>query len=242
MTLAAITTEDVQQLKSALNARSPKTVNNILTVLMTNPWLEIPADDYVGHMASPEVGQHQALNRILRDVLARVRPASLLVLGCSTGNGLEHVDPSVTSRVVGVDVNPAYLERLHQRFPQPVFTLETHPADLTAYEFEPGAFDLVHAALVFEYIEWPRLLGHVAPALRAGGILSVVLQLPSSSSPAVTPSAFTILRSLESIFRFVVPDALVAEATALGLAVESRRTEPLPSGKAFEVLRFTTRR
>ena len=31
--LAAITTEDVQQLKSALNARSPKTVNNILTVL-----------------------------------------------------------------------------------------------------------------------------------------------------------------------------------------------------------------
>jgi len=31
--LAAITTEDVQQLKSALNARSPKTVNNVLTVL-----------------------------------------------------------------------------------------------------------------------------------------------------------------------------------------------------------------
>jgi len=31
--LAAITTEDVQQLKSALGARSPKTVNNVLTVL-----------------------------------------------------------------------------------------------------------------------------------------------------------------------------------------------------------------
>jgi len=31
--LAAITTEDVQQLKCALSARSPKTVNNILTVL-----------------------------------------------------------------------------------------------------------------------------------------------------------------------------------------------------------------
>ena len=31
--LAAITTEDVQQLKSALSARSPKTVNNMLTVL-----------------------------------------------------------------------------------------------------------------------------------------------------------------------------------------------------------------
>jgi hypothetical protein len=32
-TLASITTEDVQQLKSALSARSPKTVNNVLTVL-----------------------------------------------------------------------------------------------------------------------------------------------------------------------------------------------------------------
>jgi integrase len=31
--LGAITTEDVQQLKSALSARSPKTVNNVLTVL-----------------------------------------------------------------------------------------------------------------------------------------------------------------------------------------------------------------
>ena len=31
--LASITTEDVQQFKSALGGRSPKTVNNILTVL-----------------------------------------------------------------------------------------------------------------------------------------------------------------------------------------------------------------
>jgi len=31
--LAAVTTEDVQHLKSALSARSPKTVNNVLTVL-----------------------------------------------------------------------------------------------------------------------------------------------------------------------------------------------------------------
>lgn len=83
--------------------------------------------------------------------------------------------------------------------------------------------------------------GPCGAALRAGGVLSVVLQLPSSSSPAVTPTAFTSLRSLESIFRFVVPDVLVTEAAAFGLAVDSRRTEPLPSGKAFEVLRFTKR-
>lgn len=74
----------------------------------------------------------------------------------------------MTSRVVGVDVNPVYLERLRQRFPRPAYTLETYSADLTAYEFEPAAFDLVHAALVFEYVEWPRLLGRVAPRSAPG--------------------------------------------------------------------------
>jgi hypothetical protein len=32
------------------------------------------------------------------------------------------------------------------------------------------------------------------------------------------------------------PDALVAEATSHGLEVELQRTDPLDSGKAFEVL------
>jgi LmbE family N-acetylglucosaminyl deacetylase len=64
-----------------------------------NPWLDIPADDYVGHMSDAVVAQHPALNRILRETLEDVRPASVLVLGCSTGNGFEHIDPGATSRV-----------------------------------------------------------------------------------------------------------------------------------------------
>jgi len=206
---------------------------------MSNPWLTIPADEYVGHMSSPEVGQYQVLNRLLRDVLGRVRPRRVLVLGCAMGNGFEHVDPGVTSRVVGVDINPAYLKRLVARFPHPAFTLDVRCSDLAAYTFEPGAFDLVHAALVFEYVEWSLLLPRVVGTLLPRGVLSVVLQLPSQATPAVTPTGFTSLRSLESIFRFVEPDDLVADATALGLHLESRRTERLESGKAFEVLRLT---
>lgn len=205
---------------------------------MSNPWLGIPVADYVGHMSSPEVGQHLVLNGLLRDALAGTRPRALLVLGCSTGNGLEHVDPSVTTRVVGVDINPAYLERLAARFPNPGFVLERRCVDLPAYAFEPGAFDLVHAALIFEYVEWPSLLPRVAGTLRPGGVLSVVLQAPTPAGPAVTPTGFTSLRALESVFRFVEPDALVAHAAALGLQPESRRTERLGSGKEFEVLRF----
>ena len=60
---------------------------------MTNPWLTIPAEDYEAHMASPEVGQLQVLNQLFKMVLEEHRPESLAVLGCSTGNGFEHIDP-----------------------------------------------------------------------------------------------------------------------------------------------------
>lgn len=206
---------------------------------MPNPWLRVPVGDYVGHMSSPEVAQYEVLNRLLRDALWSTQARSVLVLGCTTGNGFEHVDPAVTSRVVGVDINPAYLERLVEQFPHPSFVLEVVCADLAAYAFEPEAFDLVHAALVFEYVEWSQLLPSVVSTIQPGGTLSVVVQLPSPTSPAVTQTGFTSLLGLESVFRFVEADVIVAEATVLGLRLESRRTERLESDKAFEVLLFT---
>jgi SAM-dependent methyltransferase len=205
---------------------------------MNNPWLNIPASDYIGHMSSPEVAQHQALNHLFRDILSSACPRSLLVLGCATGNGFEHIDPAVTSRVVGVDINPAYLQRLVEGFPDPPFGLDLQCRDLSQYAFEPAAFDLVHAALILEYVDWSLLLPRMVAAVKPRGALNVVLQLPSRTRPAVTPTAFTSLRALESIFRFVDPDALIAAAAALGLHVDSRRTERLESAKAFEVLRF----
>jgi hypothetical protein len=104
--------------------------------------------------------------------------------------------------------------------------------------FEPEGFDLVHAALVLEYVEWSSLLPRVASTLKPGGVLSIVLQVPSVSSPAVTPSPFVRLQSLESLFHFVNPLALVDAARGKGLTLSDRRTETLPAGKAFEVLRF----
>ena len=162
----------------------------------------------------------------------------MLVLGCSTGNGLEHVNPEVTSRVTVVDLNPAYLLRLGEQFPNPGFALDVQCADLADVVLEPEAFDLVHAALVLEYVEWPSLLPRVASTLKPDGVLSIVLQLPSASSPSVTPTAFVRLQSLESLFHFVEPGALVESASGEGLRLTNRRTEPLPSGKTFEVLRF----
>jgi len=205
---------------------------------MRNPWLDIPEVDYVGHMSSPTVNQRPVLCRLMSDALESIRPRTMLVLGCSTGNGLEHVNPAVTSRVTVVDLNPAYLRRLAERFPNPGFELVVRCADLADVVLDPEAFNLVHAGLVLEYIEWRVLLPRVASTLKPGGVLSVVLQLPSASSPAVTPTIFISLRSLESLFHFVEPGALVEAAHREGLTLSNRHTESLASGKAFEVLRF----
>jgi SAM-dependent methyltransferase len=208
------------------------------TTTMRNPWLDIPEADYVGHMSSPTVGQRPVLGRLLGEVLETVRPNVVLVLGGSTGNGLEHVNATVTSRVVVVDVNPTYLIRLRERFPNPAFELDLWCADVIEIGLGRQVFDLVHAGLIFEYVEWPVLLPRIAAALRPGGVLSVILQAPSASSPAVTPTPFTSLRKLESLFRFVEPTALVDAARGEGLNLHARHTEALPAGKSFDGFRF----
>ena len=58
---------------------------------MKNPWLRIPASDYEAHMALPQVSQTQALNKLMASSLAQYTPRSLAVIGCTTGNGFEHI-------------------------------------------------------------------------------------------------------------------------------------------------------
>lgn len=205
---------------------------------MHNPWLDIPVADYEGHMGSPEVGQSAVLGALLGEALKEFRPRDLLLPGCATGNGLAQVDPEVTRRVVAVDINPEYLGELRRRYPAPGFELQAQCADVMACTFAQETFDLVHCALLLEYTEWRSLVPALARAIRDGGALQVVLQLPSVERPAVTPTRFASLRRLDPLFRFVEPAALVKCARECALALESQRTETLRSGKAFAVLRF----
>src|SRR5271169_7263165 len=77
---------------------------------MSNPWLNVPLSEYERHMSSVEVQQLVALSDLFAEAVRCCRPASIAVLGIAGGNGLDHVDSSTTARVVGLDVNPLYLE------------------------------------------------------------------------------------------------------------------------------------
>jgi SAM-dependent methyltransferase len=199
-----------------------------------NPWLSIPASDYEGHMRSPEVGQLAFLSDVFGEILEEFRPVTLAVLGCATGNGFERIDPARVRRVVGVDVNPEYLEIARRRFAPRIPGLELIRADLSAADLEPGSCDLIHAALVLEYAAPEIVVPKAAAWLAPGGVFSVVLQLPADSG-MVTETAFASLRSLEQTMRLVDPSELAELTRANGLVEIRARKVTLPSGKPFFV-------
>ena len=197
-----------------------------------NPWLAVPLDDYEGHMGSRAVNQLAPLADLFGDTLARLRPRSLAVLGVAGGNGLEHVDGSITSRVVGIDVNPAYLEAIRRRFPD-LRGLELVCADLEHETLDVEPVALVHAALVFEHAGLGRCLESAVSLVTPGGHLSVVLQLPADGREPVTPSEFASMSALADRFALVDPHRLRHLLAQQDLRLTQQSRLKLASGKAF---------
>ncbi len=199
-----------------------------------NPWLSIPVADYEGHMASSAVQQLGYLNEVLREVLAETRPAALAVPGCTTGNGFEHI-PAETARVVGIDIHPEYLDTLRERFAQRLPGLEIICADVRDASLAFESLDLIHCALLLEYVPPEDVVGKFAGWLRRGGVLSVVLQLPFGEHAPVTETPYTSVRVLEPCLRLVPPERMDELAAAAGLSAVRRRIDTLPTGKQFYV-------
>ena len=84
--------------------------------MMRNPWLDIPLGDYEGHMALPSIGQSQLIADQLDALLRMHAPSSVAIVGCAGGNGLERLIDTSVSRVVGVDINPQYVEEARRRY------------------------------------------------------------------------------------------------------------------------------
>lgn len=200
-----------------------------------NPWLSIPAQDYEAHMASPEVGQLQFLNMVFRETMEKCRPASLLVPGCATGNGFEHIDPAVTTRIVAVDINPDYLMVLRERFPGLAGSIETLDQDILACKFEPASFDLIFTGLIFEYLDAAAALERFRTWLKKDGILVSVLQLPDERRAAVTPTRYASLERLAPVMRLMTEAEFDALAARHGLARTGAAVHTLASGKRMYV-------
>jgi len=197
-----------------------------------DPWLNIPLADYEGHMNAPEVGQLSVLSELFAEVLASFRPESLAILGIAGGNGLEHIDPQVTRRVVGVDINPAYLEAIRRRHGARL-NLELHGVDLAGPPLNLEPVQLVHAALVFEHAGAGRCLENAVALVSPGGILSVVLQLPAASEPNVAATPYRSMQTLAGHFSLIDREWFGSAMKQSGFSLKQEARRTLPAGKAF---------
>ena len=166
---------------------------------MKNPWLDVPLADYEGHMALPNVGQAQLLSDVFAGALTKYAPRSVAVLGCAGGNGLDRVSSKVTERVVGVDLNPDYVQQARTRFDHQIPLLELLVGDVQTEEFAFAPVELVFAGLLFEYVDAEAVLAKIRAMLCPGGTLLTVVQLPSTAISEITPSQFASLGALSSV-------------------------------------------
>jgi len=203
-----------------------------------NPWTLVPAADYESHMGPEGADQLAPLSAILGKALAGLRPARLLVLGVATGNGLEHVDPAVTRRVVGVDVNLQYLGLARQRQMRLGSRLELYCAEAEKVLLDAGTFDLVYAGLFFEHADLARLAGRIASWLAPGGALLAVLQLPAAGGAGAVPSRHASIAAVAGSMRLVPPAELERSLTGAGLLVRKAYELPVAHGRRFHVALF----
>jgi hypothetical protein len=199
---------------------------------MSNPWLAIELEDYEGHMGSDNVRQLEALSNLFKRALDLCIPESVAVLGVAGGNGLEQVDPAITKRIVGLDINARYLGAVRQRYGT-LPGLELCCTDLDDMPLSQTPVALVHAALVFEHTGLGRCLENALCLVAPGGRFSVVLQLPSTAEQDVTPTRYSSMQALRESFALIDVSqfCLKLEEKRFHLFHQERRS--LPSGKAF---------
>jgi len=204
----------------------------------SSPWLTIPLDDYEAHMALPAVGQAQMLAEQLAILIERHAPASVAVMGCAGGNGLERFESTCVRRVVAVDINPKYIAVSKIRYANRLANLDLRCADIESpgLQFEP--VELIYAALILEYTNTVATLATLKRNLRPGGTLAAILQLAHPQQHAITPSDYRTLKALSSAFKLVVPADLSAQASAAGFEFVDSSAIDLPSGKRFQLQTF----
>jgi ubiquinone/menaquinone biosynthesis C-methylase UbiE len=200
---------------------------------MINPWIEIPVEDYESHMSLPEIAQAQYLSKFFEENLLKYKPQEVAVIGSAGGNGLEKINAEVTNRIVCVDINKNFLELTRSRFGNMPAKLELILADITSSGFSSLPVDLIYCALILEYVDLEKSIRNISCLAKDKGKLVCVLQQPNNSLPEVTPSPYTTLNKLSSVFSFVNIDKLIKVSRQNGFNLISKEETTLASGKSF---------
>ena len=201
-----------------------------------NAWVHIPAQDHEAHMA--EIGQSAVLRDIFSRVYADTKPRRLLILGCTTGSDFEVVDPEVTEKSAGVDVNREYLEIARRKLKRLSGAIDLVHADVLHADLPCSEFDLIHVALLFEYVDPADLFHRIGEWLALDGVCSTVTQNPAEGVEPVSKTPYDSLLVLSGHMSLRGPDQVNSFALRAGLERISSGDVYLPMGKSFSVSTF----
>jgi ubiquinone/menaquinone biosynthesis C-methylase UbiE len=205
---------------------------------MGNPWLDIPLAEYEGHMSLPEIGQAPLLAEVFDRAVKRWSPVSIALIGCAGGNGFERLAAGTIDRLVGVDVNPDYIEQARRRHVRRLSNIELLCADIQSQSLMYGPVDFTYAALLFEYVDMAAALDTLKRNSRPTARLTTVVQLAHSTLSPVSSSPYQSLGRLASIMKLVAPEDLQYAAVQVGFAYEDSEILTSASGKQFCVQNF----
>jgi len=192
-------------------------------------------------MSLPSIGQSRLIADQLEALVRTCCPHSVGIIGCAGGNGLDRLAGTSVSRVVGVDLNPEYIEQTRERYEKRFPGLELYIADIqtAASLFEP--VDLLFVALVLEYVDLDQTMRSLWRHCRNDGVLAVISQLPHETMKEVSPSPYSTLSRLAPVMHLISPQDLQLRAGYAGFCSEHSSTILSPGGKAFSVATFRRR-
>lgn len=176
-------------------------------------------------------GQSAVLREFFSVVYGARKPIRLAVPGCTTGGDFRQIDPAVTEMVVGVDINRDYLELARKHFSALGPRLVLIHGDVLTAQLPPVQFELVHAALLLEYVDPAALFRRIYQWLRPGGTCSVITQDPAPGVAQVSSTGYESLQVLGRVMslRSALEVDTVADQT--GFRFVRRCAKDLPKGK-----------
>jgi len=203
----------------------------------TNPWLSIPLEDYERHMSHYQVGQSILLNSLTKKYLDETKPESVVFLGIAGGNGLEHIDNSVTKSVIGIDINQDYLNTALTRYKHTIPSLQLVNLDIVKNSGSFFEVDFIWAALILEYTGIDKVLVFCKNNIRKGGHLIVSIQ-SNNNKQSVSPTGIESVKKAGEIFSIVNPEELLNKSTGAGYNLIAKEENVLPNGKSILTFHF----
>lgn len=202
---------------------------------MKNPWLEISHSDYESHMI--EVGQAQVLKGLTKYWLDKYKPKSFALIGCCTGNGLEHIKPEITNDVYAIDINPDYLLKTKEKFNTKFKNLQICTLDVQNDEINIKNIELVFIGLVLEYVEPEIAVKKIIEMLSDNGVLSIVIQ-KSKQTSFVSKTKYKSLEKLADISNKVNEKEMDKFIQSQNLELIKKDKIELMNNKSFITLEY----